>query len=98
VSATAKIGPLGRGTKRIVPSGPQAPRLTLYPSVRIVTGPPLASTFFSLPPAKKAIVRLSGDQNAKAAPSVSGKGVTEPSRDRTHSWRLPSQRAVNASR
>jgi hypothetical protein len=38
-----------------------APRLTLNESVSTVTGPPPTSTFFSLPPATKAIVRLSGE-------------------------------------
>jgi hypothetical protein len=37
----------------------------------------------SLPPATKAIARLSGDQNANDEPSVSASGVTAPSTDRT---------------
>jgi hypothetical protein len=33
-------------------------------------GPPEASTFFSFPPAKNAIQRLSGDHSSRPAPSV----------------------------
>ena len=37
-------------------------------------GPPAMSTFFSLPPAKNARNRLSGDQNGRSTPSVPGSG------------------------
>jgi hypothetical protein len=40
-----------------------------------VTGcPPAMSIFFSFPPAKNPISRLSGDQNGQPAPSVPAKG------------------------
>ncbi len=53
-------------------------------------GPPETSTFFSLPPLKNATMRLSGDQNARMAPSVplSGRPSNESS-DRTQSSRRP---------
>ena len=52
---------------------------------QIVNGaPPDRSTFFSLPPTKKASCRLSGDQNGKVAPSPSGTGcATSEPRART---------------
>jgi hypothetical protein len=41
----------------------------------VCTGPPERSIFFSLESAKKAMKRLSGDQNGSAAPSVPARGV-----------------------
>jgi hypothetical protein len=40
-----------------------------------IGGPPAISTFFSLPPAKNPMNRLSGDQNGKDPPSVPGIGL-----------------------
>ena len=37
-------------------------------------GPPATGIFFSFPPAKKAMNRLSGDQKGKLAESVPGSG------------------------
>src|SRR5437016_6016523 len=53
---------------------------------------------FSLPPAKKPIDRLSGDQNGYLAPSVPGNGrASAESSDLSHSRVGPSPEATNAS-
>ena len=92
-------GPFERGTKRMVPSGPHAPRLTLYESASTVTGPPAASTFFSLPPAKNAIASAVGRPEREGRALGVGKRRDARRRAyRTHSARRPSDRAENASR
>ena len=50
-------------TLQVAPKGSLA-------SHRVCTGPPVASTFLSLPPAKKPISRPSGDQKGREAPWV----------------------------
>src|SRR5579872_6166132 len=59
---TARRGPLGPGEKRIIPSEFQLPPRPSAAGQMVCTGPPCASTLFSLAPAKKPIVRLSDDQ------------------------------------
>ena len=59
------------GAKMIVPSGAHAaPRGSAVVSAIDCGGPPTASTLRSLPPAKKPIDLLSGDQNGNLPPSV----------------------------
>src|SRR2546421_9721405 len=61
-------------------------------------GPPPMSIRFSLPPAKKPIDRLSGDQNGYLAPSVPVNGrASAESSDLSHSRGWPSPEATNVS-
>src|SRR5204862_4787228 len=69
---TRNSGLAGFGAKTIFPSGLQLPPLMFGALQSVRGGPPAASTFFSFPSALNAIKRLSGDQNAKPAPSVPG--------------------------
>src|SRR6266850_3011319 len=79
------------GAKMIVPSLFQLPPRAMEVSQRLRGGPPCASTFLSLASAKKAMVRLSGDQNGKEAPSVPSRGRADrESSDRTHRSSFPS--------
>jgi hypothetical protein len=62
--------------------------------------PPAASTRFNLPVAQKPMLRLSGDQNGKKAPSVPGSArASRVSSERTQSidWLPPLPEAKNAS-
>ena len=60
-------------------------------SASVSTGPPPASIFFSLPPAKNATDRLSGDQKGNVAPSVPASGwAVNPSSERIHKDWFPS--------
>src|SRR5688572_21415990 len=60
------------GEKIIVPAAFQDPPRGPPASAMFRGGPPNISMRFSLPPAKKAMERLSGDQNGYNAPSVPG--------------------------
>src|SRR3989442_14547336 len=73
-SETLKIVSERNGAKRITPSGDQLPPLPPGASAMVCAGPPPASIFLSLPPAKNATKRLSGDQNGNAASSVPARG------------------------
>src|SRR5262245_10553092 len=66
----------------------------------VLTGPPVASILFSLPPAKNPMKRLSGDQNGKAASSVPASGCAlKASSGRTHKRLFPDDsEATNARR
>ncbi len=57
-------------SKRITPSELQEPSAPLGASQIFCGGAPETSTFFSLPSAKKATYRESGDQNGRVVPSV----------------------------
>src|SRR6476660_10022680 len=74
--------------ERPVPTVPDENRITLsrlqvppnplprvFKSQSTVGGPPVIATFFSLPEAKNAMNRLSGDQNGKAPCSVPAIGA-----------------------
>jgi hypothetical protein len=74
VADTRTIGERVLGANRIVPSAPQLPPTPTSASHKVCTGPPAASTRFSIPPAKKASERPSGDQNGCRAPSVPASG------------------------
>src|SRR5436190_4165837 len=82
-------------------SRPQVPVVSMLGGTsQIVRGdPPSASVRRSLPPAKKAIDRLSGDQNGETAPSVpaigSGSGVES---ERTQRLRTPFEAATKTIR
>src|SRR5436190_1045451 len=81
----------------VSPSGLQLPP---RPSLTVHSGkaaPPLASIFFRALSAKKAIHRLSGDQNGYVAPSVPDRGwATVLSSDRSHNCPgLPGDAAPN---
>jgi hypothetical protein len=66
---------LGLGEKTITPSRFQVPpRATTPTSQSVRTGPPLASILFSLPSAKKPMLRPSGDQKGMLAPEVPASG------------------------
>ena len=77
----------------------QVPPRPAPASQRVNAGPPARSIFFSLPSAKNAMERLSGDQKGSTAPSVpvSARAESE-SRSRTQSWSLPSSVATKARR
>src|SRR5262244_1287951 len=56
------------------------------------TGPPVASTLFNLPPAKKPMKRLSGDQKGSCASSVPTRGCAlTASSGRTHNRLFPDE-------
>src|SRR5579863_6585708 len=57
-------------SKRILPSSPQEAPRGLSASQRVTAAPPSTEIFFSFPPAKNPIQRLSGEKNGAAAPSV----------------------------
>src|SRR5690242_19087752 len=54
----------------IMPFGFQVPPRPAGASASVTTGPPRASIFFSLPPAKNPMDLLSGDQNGYSAPAL----------------------------
>src|ERR1035438_1562357 len=62
----------GPGEKMISPSGPQPPPRPICTAQTTCTESPLRSMVFNWPSAKNPRARLSGDQNGKIAPSVSG--------------------------
>src|SRR4029077_16146330 len=75
----------------MIPSRFQAPPRPVGASERVNGGPPEASIFLSLPPAKNPMNRLSGDQKGKPAPSVPARGCAcNESRGRTHKSDFPS--------
>ena len=81
---TATIGVPNSFVKRIVPSRPQAPKKPLPLSQIVWTGPPSTPTRLSLPSAKNAISRPSGDQKAPRASSVPGMPrISRPSSERS---------------
>src|SRR5215471_21260810 len=76
---------------KITPSRFQVPPRGNGVSQSAKTGPPNASIFFSLPPAKNPMRRLSGDQKGRPAPSVPASGFAcNESIGRTHKRDLPS--------
>src|ERR1051326_156101 len=79
------------GEKMIVPSLFHDPlRGFCGASQSVNGGEPSRSTFFNLPSAKKAMKRLSGDQNGNTALSVPLMSCGDPSMARSHSPFLPS--------
>src|SRR5215831_5290473 len=80
----------------ITPSGFQVPPKWTGASQRVCAGPPPTEIFFSLPPAKNPIYRLSGDQKGYAAPSVPGRGCAVAlSNGRNQSCGAPPPDATN---
>ena len=82
----AVVAPVNRITSSVfhVPGGP------VLASQIVVTAPPDASIFLSLPPARKAMARLSGDQNGAVAFNVPASGCADSvSRLWIHSARRP---------
>jgi len=74
----------------ITPS-PQLPPSGNGASASVCGGPPATSMRLSLPPAKKPIDRLSGDQKGTCAPSVKACARADrPSRRRIHNCAPPS--------
>src|SRR5262249_43045555 len=85
--------------KRITSSAFQVPPVPIETSHNVVAGPPEASVFFSLLPAKKAMILLSPDQKGCDAPFVPASAYASvESSDRTHSWTLAPVAAVKARR
>src|SRR5688500_20257722 len=87
---------------RITPSRLHVPPRAGTTSHNVCTGPPVASTFLSLPPLKKPMNRLSGDQKGGEGDPLtcvpaSGLAVNE-SRERTHSKFSPSCVPTKADR
>ena len=79
------------GEKRMTPSRFQDPLRPFATSHTGSGGAPETSTFWSLPSAKNARNRLSGDQNGKVAPCVPGIGFAASSPvGRSHRRVLPS--------
>ena len=79
------------GEKRMTPSRFQDPLRPFATSHTGSGGAPEMSTFWSLPSAKNARNRLSGDQNGKVAPCVPGIGFAASSPvGRSHRRVLPS--------
>src|SRR5215203_3364230 len=73
VLGTLKIAVPKNGAKRIVPLLPHVPKCSISGTSHSGTaGPPERSIRFSLPPAKNARDRPSGDQKTDDAPSVPG--------------------------
>jgi len=62
----------------MTPLRPHVPPRGVGASQTTCTGPPEASTVRSLPPAKKPIDRLSGDQNGNSPCSVEGRIAVAP--------------------
>jgi hypothetical protein len=56
--------------KMMLPSSPHDPPRGFFASQMTTGDPPSTEIFLSLPPAKKAIDRLSGEKNGDAASSV----------------------------
>ena len=83
---TRESGPDGVAAKTITPSRLQLPPLPSGASASTRGRPPVAATVRSLPSAKYATVRLSGDQNGNCAPA--GPSPTR-ARARSNSWPLP---------
>src|SRR5687767_13168557 len=82
----------------MVPSWPQEGTPSNLPSQMRPGGPPLASTFLSLPSAANPINRLSGDQNGEEAPSVPARASgCEASSDLSQSCVRPSVVTTNAT-
>lgn len=67
VAGTWKSGDTPRGEKTMTPSSLHAPGKSDSASASVVTVPPPAGIFRSLPLAMNAIVELSGDQNVPLA-------------------------------
>src|SRR5215468_52619 len=79
-----------RNENRITPLRLHDAPVATRESHSVIGVPPEASVFLSLPFAKKAINRLSGDQVGYIAPSVLGSGrASLESSGRTHSCTLP---------
>lgn len=86
--------------KMMMPSRFQLPPNPPATSQITCAGPPLRSTFLSLPDVKKAMNRSSGAQNGKAAraPSVPDNNLgSRESRERTQIREIPSCIATNAT-
>src|SRR5258708_30935562 len=86
---------LTAGVRRMSPSLFHVPPRPSEASQMVNGGPPEDSIFLSLPPAKNAMKRLSGDQKGYVAPSVPAKGCAcEESRGRIHMTDFPSSVAA----
>src|SRR5215475_6212318 len=98
VAGTPNTPPAPKAEKRITPSRFHVPPLPTPTSQSVAGRPPLTSTFFNLPLAKKPIKRLSGAQKGKVAPSVPSSGLaSEEASARTQSCTLLPVAAVKAS-
>src|SRR5215813_15269679 len=86
------------GANRITPSALQAPPRPVGALASVCGAPPTMSARLSIPPAKKPIDRLSGDQKGNDAPSVSaiGSAVVDPN-GRNQSCDCPSTVATKTS-
>lgn len=87
------------GVKMITPLLLQLPPRPSGASQIVCTGPPAAEIVLSFPLAKKAILRLSGDQKGKNAPAVPASALVSPlCRSRTatvtRSNRVPDTNAI----
>ena len=80
----AMSGAPPRGVNRITSSRFHAPVELKGRVASVVGGPPDASIFFSLPCARNATKRESGDQNGNAAPSVPASGWATVRVERAH--------------
>src|SRR5262245_28930920 len=87
-----------KAEKRITPSRFHVPPVPTPTSQSVAGRPPLTSTFFNLPLAKKPIKRLSGDQKGWVAPSAPSSGLaSEEASERTQGCTLLPVAAVKAS-
>ena len=94
-AATRQIGSVPRAVEEDDALGTPRPSEPLGASQIFCGGPPVTSTFFSLPSAKNARNRLSGDQNGRVAPSVPASGLRRRARSsgRTQIAACPSRRS-----
>src|SRR5262245_21650018 len=98
VAGTRDMPPPPNAEKRITPSWFHEPPVPTPTSQSVAGRPPLTSTFFNLPPAKKPMKRLSGDQKGWVAPSAPSNGLaSEDASARTQSCTLVPVAAVKAS-
>src|SRR2546425_5778307 len=80
------------GVKMITPSRFHEAPPPVDVSHSVCGGPPATSIFLSLPPAKKPMKWLSGDQNGNAALSVPGKGcIVSESNERSQRKDFPEE-------
>src|SRR5215475_12043129 len=98
LAGTRDMPPPLKDEKRITPSRFHAPPVPTPTSQSVAGRPPLTSTFFNLPLAKKPMKRLSGDQKGWVAPSAPSIGLaSEEASERTQSCTLLPVAAVKAS-
>src|SRR6185295_10489828 len=86
-AAVTRMRPLFPGENTMTLSRFQVPPRPSGASHSVTGGPPVTSTFFSFPEAKKAMYLASGDQNGNEAFAVPGIGrATSLANGFSHSW------------